>query len=115
MNYLKLPASEQLAACLQILAKEEARLGGLVVSHILVDDREAIDGVLKEGMKTILRRKRGDVETQMLIVTCANKYLLAPVADNIGLQTRIALGTVIKLAVLEANHGDGLLLLPIEL
>lgn len=115
MNYLKLPASEQLAACLQVLAKEEARLGGLVVSYILVDDGEAIDGVLKEGMKTILGWKRRDVETQMLIVTCANKHLLAPVTDDVGLQTRIALGTVIKLAALKANQGDGLLLLPVKL
>ena len=82
-------------AFLQVRSEVEALLRRLVVGHILSGDADAVYGVFKEGVEAVLGRDGRYVEAQSRVVLCTQEDLFAPVAQDVGVQTRIALATIV--------------------
>ena len=75
------------------------RLRGLVVGYILRGYREAVGDVLHQAVDTIVGGYGGDIESQLCRLAVAAEHLLAPVAQQVGLQAGVRLRAVIELGV----------------
>ena len=74
--------------------KEVAHMRWLVISVHLCDHRIAILMVVPEGIVAPVGRDGGGIDTYVVVVG-AHHHLLAPVAEEVGLQTGRCLGVVV--------------------
>ena len=61
-----------------------------VVHHVLPGDPQPVLRIVHEGMEAVLGRDRRGVESQRFTVGSRDEHLLAPVAENVSHETRLA-------------------------
>jgi hypothetical protein len=73
----------------------ESRLGRLVIGYILRGNANSVYRIVQEGVQAIVRGDSSHIKAQGAVVLCTHEYLFAPIAQDVGVNTGIRLGTII--------------------
>ena len=89
----------------------ESRLRGLVVRHVLRGDGEAVRNILHEAVDAVVCGMGCDIDSQFGAFLVPTHHLLAPIAEDVGRQTRVGLRSVVEHDAVELLQIDHLLVL----